>query len=326
MLKYIHDSKGNISLGMYFFAPDDGGGNGGGESNSGQQGQQQQTTIVTPFDNLNLEELDDTTRAAVEKGKAEFIATSQRATKLDSDLQHVTGLSRRFQADSDRLKVQLEKLNGTKTPESADPLLDEVTQQFRAAGYKEEDFNKLAPILSNVIKKAGQQQREQLGRDLAPLATTVLVQEATSAFQAARESNNDPLGMLQDNTVAEKVWTIVQDRISKGQETNIPIVLNLAKMQWVDEMANKAAKGEAPTIPKFTPPTIPNMNTGGFTFPGAGSNGLIAPIPRHVDPNAARTNMNEDTQNALAETFANMGKADGIYPKAFQPKSKGGKK
>lgn len=303
-----------------FLAPDDGGGTGGGDD-----GKQQQQTIATPFDNIKWDELDDETKTHLEQAKADFVATSQQSAKLKVDFEHQAGLARRFQSEADRAKAELDKVTGRSQQQDADPILTVVKDKLKAANYSEEDVAKLSPVFAAMFKDVGQVQRAQLGRDLAPLAGSVLTTEATNAFNMAK--SNDPMGMLSDNIVAEQVWTLVQDRVSKGLETNADIVLNFAKMAWMDQAAAKIQKGEkvefAPT--SSTPPGM-IAAPAKFTFPGAGANGLTPAFTRVPDPNAARTTLNEDTQNALAETFAALGTSTGLRPKAFPAKKSGGSK
>lgn len=301
------------------FLEEDKGGGGGGE---GSGGQQQQQTIATPFDNLAWDELDDETKGKFEKAKAEFIATSQQNAKDKAALEHQTGLARRFQSETDRLTAELNK--GKQLLQDVDPILTEVTAEFKAAGYKDEDVVKLAPTLAKILKKTGDIQRADIGKALAPLATTVLANDATNAFEQARSQVNDPLGYLQDNEIAEKVWAIITDRVSKGMETTPAVVTNLARMQWAESMEQKALKGEEIKMPTASSVsrTPTGMNMPRFSFPGAGNNGLSPAIPPTRDLNVARTTLNEDTQNALAETFSALKQSTGLAPKAFPGKGK----
>lgn len=316
MLRYMYGKR------TFRFLESDAGGGGGGDAG----GQQQQTPpkVETPFDNIAWDELDDQTKTALEKAKTEYVATLQRESKLKVDLEHQAGLSRQFQSAADRNKAELDRLTGGAKKDDPNPLLAVVQTQLKNLGYKDDDITKIAPAWAKMLEDAGNIQRTQLGRDLAPLATTVLASAATNAFEEARSQGSDPLGYLQDNDVAEKVWAVVQDRVAKGQETSAAIVTNLARMAWAESMEEKALKGEEIKLP--TPrmsTTPPGMTPPRFSFPGAGSNGMTPAIPPMRDSNAARTTLDPDTQAALAQTFSYVEQATGLSPKAFK---KGGKK
>ena len=285
---------------MHFLEENTGGGSGGGASGGGSG-----ETPPTPFDDIALDELDEPTRQAIEKGKKDFIATLQRANKLDVDLAHAQELSRRFQGDADRAKAEYEKITGKQKGggDEPNPLLDGIRADLKASGYKDEDVEKMAPTFIRMFNTFGGTLKSAIGKDLGPLASTVLTQEATSAFEMAQ--GNDPMGMLQIPEVAEVAWKHVQERIKTGQQTSADIVLNLAKMAYMDHAAAKAAKGEPiefTVVPAST--DRKSMNTT-FSYPGAGRiSPTIAAIPQ--DGKGAKTVLNSDTAAALASTFKDM--------------------
>lgn len=305
MLRYMYGKR------TLRFLEDDAGGGSGGQGGD--------ALPKTPFDDIAWDELDDVTKASLTKAKDEYVATLQREGKLKADLQHQTGLTQQFQSTADQHRAKLEQLTGGVKRDDPDPILTVVQTQLKNLGYKEEDIVKIAPAWAKMLQDAGNIQRTQLGHDLAPLATTVLASSATQAFEQARTQSSDPLGYLQDDEVAQSVWTVVQDRISKGQETTPAIVTNLARMAWAESMEKKAIKGEEIKLPTARIPTpLPNVTATRFSFPGAGNNGLAPAIPPTRDPNAARTQLDADTANALAQTFGHLEDATGLAPKAFK--------
>jgi hypothetical protein len=322
MIKLLHEC--GILRYPQFFAPDDAGGSGGGStsnpqgqaggSNGGPKGEEK-----SPFDDLPWDELDDATKEHLEKAKEQFVATLQRTKRLEVDLGRTTELQRRFQSEFDRLKAELEKARGGPQPEK-DDYLESVKVELKKAGYPDAEVDKMAPVFAGMFKSLTQIQKKELGHDLAPMAATVLGREAEAAFYTAMHS--DPLGMFQENEVAQRVWDMVQERTKAGEQTNPAIAANLAKIAWADF---QAAKKTNPNPPAPTEPpsfNFPGMRTG-LAIPGGGAAPSFTPPP---DPNAAKTTLNSDTEAALATTFKQMGSDTGVYPKKFQPAAKGARR
>lgn len=300
----------------HFFAPDTGGGSGSASATA--QGQtangevkEGQAAPPDPFKDLPWDELDDVTKAQLEKIRDSHVATLQRSTKLEADLKRVDGIARNFQSQLDRLKAEQEK---KAQPPERDEYLEGVKDQLRKSGFNADEVEKMAPIFAGMFKNMVPQLKREIGSDLLPLANTVLGREAEAAFMHAR--NNDPLQMLADPDVASKVWEMVQERVKNNEPTNYGVVSNLAKIVWADHQAelkvNPDAAKNRETNLNMMPPTLRT----GMSYPGANNAPTFTPPP---DPNAAKTQLNEDTRAALATTFRHLGAATGVYPKQFQP-------
>jgi hypothetical protein len=326
MIKLLHD-VGYCIYPMRFFAPDDAGGSGGSSQGGGTQGQaandggKKEGNEKTPFDDLPWDELDDTTRQSLEKIKGEHVATLQRARKLEGDLARTEGLQRRFQAEFDRLKAQVDKQTA---PPEKDDYLESVKAELKTAGYPDAEVDKMAPVFAGMFRSLTKIQKKEIGADLQPLAATVIGREAHSAFQEAMA--DDPLGMFQDKEVAQTVWNMVQERTKTGERTNPAIVANLGKIAWADRQAIlKANDGKPPTpapgdeVPAFN---FPGMRTG-LSIPGGGAAPTFVAPP---DPNAPRTTLNADTEAALKTTFQTMGKDINVYPEKFKPTTTKGRR
>lgn len=318
----------NKARGLWFSAPEtgssggggaasgDGTGNGGGGQGGGGD------TIKTPFDDLPWDELPEADRGKLEKAKVDFIATLQKSTKLETDLQKTTADARKFQSEKDRAEAELKRWK-PREQDADDPYLTAITEELAGAGYNPADASKMAPVFAGMFKRIGVLSRKEIAHDLGPVVGTVIAQEAQNAFQAAY--GQDPIGMLQVPEVAQAAWDHVKARVERGEQTDSAIVLNLAKMAYVDYVADKRSKGEeipamgSSALPS-TPP-LPGMRTG-MSYPGAANVHSIAPRP--ADPNAAKHVLNDDTRNALASTFKQMAPDLDILPKAFQ--TTGGKR
>lgn len=314
MMRYLDYAR---RYGLPFFDANTGGGSGGGSQGGaqgqpagggGQGGNGNQQTIKTPFDDLPWDELDDATKKQLETVRDAHVATLQRTQKLEADLGTSDKLARRFQSELDRIKADLDKNN---RPPEKDDYLESVKDQLVKSGFNKEEVDKMAPVFAGMFKNLLPTFKKEIGADLQPLAHTVLGREAESAFLHAKA--NDPLGMFAEPKVAERVWGMVEERTKAGEQTNHAIVSNLAKIAWADHQADLKANPNGPTQTQATQPT--QMRTA-MTYPGA-SNAPTFQTP--ADPNAPKTQLNSDTEAALATTFKHMGADTGVFPKRFQP-------
>lgn len=302
---------------MRFLAPDAGGGSGGGENPSGAAANggganDKEGTDLDPklFDSLPWDELDDNTRATLEKIKTGAVATLQSKQHLNQEFQRVDKLARGFQSEADRLKAEAEKAaKGMQQQNQDDPINQVIHTELIGAGYTDAEAIKLAPVFGNMFKKVGVIQTGEFGKALAPMAATVLAGQAQDAFLSAQQQ--DPIGMFQIPEVQQGVWDLVRQRVDKGMETDPAVVLNLAKMVYVDHQTAKAGGGGGGgggggnNPPGILPTTPPTMRTGGLFTTGPG--GTMIPIASQpTDPNAPRTVLNDDTRNALATSFRSM--------------------
>jgi len=299
MIKLYYNSRGG-RIPLHFSAPDDGGASGGAASS----GAGKEEAVKTPFDNLPWDELEDKDRVELEKARDTFVATLQSEAKLKGELEREKGLSSKFQSESDRLKAERDKQSRNE-PDKKDPTLDACIEELKNAGYPDDQAVKLAPVFAGMFKRVGIIQKQDIGKDLAPMAHGVLANQATTAFQQAQQQ--DVLGALKVPEVAQGVWNHVTEMVKQGQQVTVDVVANLGKMAWSDHIVAEIRAGRTPTLPAAetlpaTPP-ISGMNTGGFNFPGA----TLTPIAKQpTDSNPATHALNADTRAALATSFKSM--------------------
>ncbi len=304
------------------------GGNGGasGSGDSGATGSSGagggDEKIVTPFDSIDLNEFDEDTRNKLTQAKTDFVATLQQSRKTEAELIHERGLARRFQSTADRQQKELEKLQPRHREEDVDPYLEIAKAELKAAKYPEDQIEKLAPMFANMAKRTAEVQRQTIGRDLGPMASTVLATEAQNSFQTAQHT--DRTGVFQIPEVNQMVWNLVTKRMSEGQSTSPEIVASLGKMVFMDYYTAERDAGRDVKLPNGSaPPPPPGMNTApAFNYPGFGPSHIRPAIPSIRDPKAARTELNEDTHNALAQTFKHLQRDTNVAPKAFTAKIK----
>lgn len=308
--------------------------NGGGDKSGGG------VELLDPklFDDLPWNELDDETRATLNKIKDRSVATLQRATHLGQEFTRVDKLARDNQSRADRLAADANKKKKSTAGEGEggnkvvdDAYLSAVREELAGAGFPEEQATALAPVFANMFKKVGVIEREKLGKDLSPMAATVIAQQAQNSFVTAQQQ--DELGMFQIPTVSQQVWDLVRERANQGVDTTPEIVLNLAKMAYVDhqlsekkgggqqqqqQQQQQSDDGDRRPMPSILPVQPPTMTTAGlFGMPGGGA---IRPIvSQPSDVNAPKHQLNEDTRNALAASFRSMLAGSNIRPKELAP-------
>lgn len=274
-----------------------------------------------PWSGIDPDDLPPEIRTKVLKAKEAFATLQTQQQQAQQQAQQAEQRARQFQSNHDRLQQQLQTLTSGGNPNQpqADPkaaLVSQIEKALMERGVPEAQAKLQAPIHADLLSIQGDALRKEIGAGLAPMANMVLSQNAQNAW--TQVSMNDKLGAFQIPEVAQATWENVQHMLQGGQEVTPQIIDNLRRMNY---MAHLEANGG--TVPnqqqqqqqqqqQVNSPQFPNMSTR-FTFPGAGNFAHNPPPP--VDKNAPKTNLNADTQAALAATFAKMHPT--IRPKAF---------
>lgn len=335
MLRYMNGGGRlhRFSLGLMFHEPNTGANAtpaaaGNSNANNGGQGGQQNPETSQPapgmWDAVNMDELDEGTRRVIEAARADH---QRIATEL------VT-VSQQRQQDAQRIQ-QLEQTGQQRQqqqqqnqPAAEDPGLVRVKEYLRTQGYTPEQVNAQAPVFAGMFATMFPMFRDQIGRELAPLANSVIGNENTNNFAAAMQSPHGA-ALMADPAVAQAVWEVVEQQTAQGKTFSPDAVLNLAKMQYVDRTVlnpnpanntnlNPGTPPVSAFFPSLTPATPTNRSTGGgnFSFPGAH---MIRPAVVGGTPTGQPAMVNADTQAALASTFAELHRTTGVAPRAFQP-------
>lgn len=298
---------------LRFYGPSDDGKSGGGGANGGSSGV---GAGDDPFKDIPLDELDEATRTAITKGRAQIATLQSLPTELEATKKQL----RDFQSKADQMQAQLKKLTGGDKPVQ-DDYLQAAKDVLKQQGYDDKNIDQLAPVFANLLKSNNQILKKELGADLRPMAGAVISQESRAAFETAQEA--DDQGILGIPEVAEQVWQQVQERSKQGQPSNDVFILNLAKIAYVDHVA--ALRKEGKELPALQPtmPTTPNVNTGSFTYPGARASASARPVAQPADNGTkAKSTLNADTEAALAATFKELGRETKVFPKQFTPAAK----
>jgi hypothetical protein len=307
-----------------FNDPDTGASGGGGSSPGGagtgsgvvpaQNGATQggaDEPIVTPWDAIDLETLDEQTRSVTEAGIKAFKEQVTANRNLQKTAEQAIQTSRRFQSEYDRLNAQV---NPPKQ-EEVDQFEVETANYMRSQGYAPEVIKAQSKLLGGLMKHlTGTVIKREIGADLAPLANTVVGQENTYNFTAAQQSEvgAELLGIPE---VAQQVWEAVGKRTEAGAVLNADAILNLAKMFHYDHI--RANPGARPMLPNPPAPgsVRPTVNTS-LNFPGSGA--FLRPNNLAVPNAGGGPALNADTQAALEQTFGALENATGIAPTAYK--------
>lgn len=315
MLKWFINGRGLMKM----LAPDGGESGGGGGAQSGGK---PAVDVEKLFADLPLDELDDKTKqtlTTIKKSIGDGFATLQ--TQTQAELENIRKQARDFQSQKDKLQEQLDIVTGGKQPKK-DDYLAAAENVLRGQRYSEDQIKQHAPVFAELLKSHTQIVKRELGRDLGPMAQDVALGVARSSFQEAQQV--DDTGIMQIPEVAEKVWKQLQDHVSKGGAANPDFVINLAKIEYVNHGKELRAKGEKlPELFQSNGATT-TVTQPAFSFPG--SRGVAAGSrPLGETPktgNEPKTQLNPDTDAALAVTFRAMGRDTNVFPQKYKPATK----
>ncbi len=290
----------------FFFAPDTGASpNGQPASAAAQQGGAAEVdptasaVSADPFAGIDLDDLDPAARKVIEAAKTTFATTQKQAEQERKGREHFERLARKNQSGYDQLKAQVDKLTGNGTVSQDDPksaLLAKFTKTLTDKNVPEEQAKMQAGIMLEMFAEYGGVLKGEIGRDLAPFAGSVLMQEATNAWHQAAQ--NDKLGALQIPEVAERVWANAQELANNNQPVTAATIKNLASMAYVDHIETHGAPNTPPPVTPAMPyPTAPRYpNVGTPSYPGA-----VPFRPQVPDPNAARHALDPATAAAISK-------------------------
>lgn len=289
------------------------GATGGAVETSQQQQQQQQSS---PWDNINLTELDEPTRRVVEAAMADH----RRVAGENASLRQAAETQRQQQQRQPNQPAGQQQQQ--QQQQQADPVAEHVRKTLRARGFTDQQIEQQAPIFTEMFSGVLPVLRDQLGRDFAPLAGTVISHENENNFRDAQTSEAGQR-LFANPAVAQEVWNIVEQRTQAGQQFDTASILNLAKMVYFDhppqgetsqqQQQQQPAQTGSSFFPNMQPAPAPQRSTG-FSYPGAG---FVRPTVQQTNPNAGRHQVNDDTRAALAQTFGEISRTTGVAPKDF---------
>lgn len=255
--------------------------------------------IQDPFKGIDLDLLDDATRAKIVEAQKSFATIAK-------DAKEATGL--RAQASVHQAEIEKIRSQAIPTPlqkQSASPTFeDEVRQSYIDAGITDPKVLEAnVKLQMKMFDRFGARIGSTVGKALEPLQANDNNQLATLAFQEVRQTS----AYMQNDEVAEAVWSKVQNMVNKGAAPDPAVVANFAKIAYVDFMEKN------PNTPPPSPPqrTMTTQTTR-LTFPGAGHSTQL-PSARQVNNDP----LDPETSAAVNATIGLWPK----HPKGFDPKS-----
>jgi hypothetical protein len=289
----------------FYFAPDNGAPSGGSAQATGadpKQGQQQSEGNDDPFAQIDLENLDDKSKAAIEAIKGKFAT-------LQTTVQQTTQQVRQFQSAKDKVEAELNRVRSAvqdpaKATAQQDPqkvLIAQVEQTMIEAGVAPEAAKLQAPVMAKLMAAQREQIMREVGTGLTPVINTVFGQQAENAFNVARSL--DQTGAFAIPEVAQQIWNSCQQIAADGTTVTPETVKNLKAMHYMAHVEKNG--GNFATLQNNRTVAAPpvGMNTGGFSYPGAN---FVPVTPTVVDPNGARTVLDPGTKAALQNVFQLM--------------------
>jgi hypothetical protein len=276
---------------------------------------------VDPFKDINTENMDDASKAAVEKARVEFANAQKTAAEAKAEAEKIKGVASKYQSAADQYRNRLAQHNllddpqgrgggaRTQTPEQQQE--EQLVQAYMQKGMAEPAAKQLAATMMvglgvlkpGILNEVGSFLGPQIGK-LNGLAAQRYVDEFASSGESALA--------LKIPGVREAAMAIVDTMMQNRQDVTRPGVDAAIKMAMGEVMMKGGPEltklltgnGNGHTTPP--PPTQqPTWLQSIFGGASGGSGGFALP------PNAGRTNgaptpVNEDTARAAANLAAAM--------------------
>lgn len=297
-----------------FFAPNNGGGSGASSASGASSGAAgAEATKDDPWSKIDLDNLDDTSRAALTALKDQFAT-------LQTDREQKDALVREFQSKADKTAAELHRMKASlstaitgedptkSAPQGPAPeYIAEIERTMVESGVNAAAAKAQAPVMAKMLHAQEQQIMARMGAGIAPVANMVMLNEATQAFQFAKAT--DTTGVLSIPDVAQQVWNTATELAREGKQVTVETINNLKGMHFMAHaeknpsvFATLQMNGGVPPLPPTGRPAI-SVTTGGYSYPGA----TFAPaLHQPPDPNAPRTTLDPGTKSALQSIFSNL--------------------
>lgn len=283
----------------FYFAPDDGASaNGAAAQQAGAREGAASAVPVDPFEGIDFDDLDPAARKVLEKTREVFATTQKQAADERKAREYHEAQARKFQGQFDQLASQVQKQNGQQAAE--DPktvLIGKLTQQMVDKGIAPETAKLQAPLMADMLNTYGETLRQDIGRDLAPIAGSVIMRETEAAWN--QFVPNDKFGALQIPEVASAVWASATEIANSGTAVNAATIKNLTAMAYVEHLEKT---GQPVNQPASTPPPVQQRaypSVGVTSFPGS-----VPYRPAVADPRAPKHQLDSGTAAALAKISA----------------------
>jgi hypothetical protein len=311
----------NSKYGRILLAADKGGSSGGGstatvQSSGTSNPQGGGENVDDPWSNIDLDNLDDASRAAVNALRGEFATLQTSLQQKDTQVRQFQSAHDKTTAELNRIKQGLQTVATGHDPSvSADPMaayVSEVEQIMLQNNVAPAAAKAQAPVMAQMLKAQEEAIMKRVGAGVAPVANMVMNHQAEQAFNYARAT--DASGAMAIPEVAQAVWNSVQEIAAGGTPVTPQTVTNLKGMHFMAHAEKNPGifatlqMNRVPGLPSNPAPVggRPNavtVTTGGFNYPGATFAPLAGLAP---DPNAAKSVLDPGTKAALQNIFTVM--------------------
>jgi hypothetical protein len=276
-----------------FHAPD---GTGAADAN---QGGAKVEIVDDPFAKMDFNDFDPETRKLVEAAKTKLTSLQESVTQAEAKIKLGELQAQKLQSERDKLKA------GTATPELTGREAHLATFQkiLGARGVPETQRVPQSELMLELMEEFGKTLKQDIGRDLGPLASSVISREAEFAYSQAEQT--DKLGMLQVPEVAKQVQEQITAMVQSGQPVSSQVVKNLASMVYTQHLE---ANGGTPNLQQSQSSVLPNF--------GGRVSGNHAYKPQQPQGKQASV-LDADTDRALQVVMGEWFKS-GVKPKAYR--------
>jgi hypothetical protein len=299
--------------GMLFLKQEgvEGGGAATGAGNSSaSNGGEGDIDLKTVFPGVDLDNLDDSSRAAL-------TAQAKQFATLQVEQQKTVEQMRQFQSRADQSAAELQRIKSSITGNQpvTDPAaaqLSEIEQIMVSNGVSAAAAKSQAPIMQKLLDAQRKNILSEVGQGVAPVADMVLKHQAEQAFNVTR--SQDRMGAFEIPEVAQAIWNSTMELVRSNTPVTPETVKNLKAMHLMAHAESNPgvfATLQMNPVPGVSQPPggvpgsrVPlNVTTGGFNYPGAMFSSL-APAP--ADPNAPKTTLDAGTRTALQSIFSQL--------------------
>lgn len=333
MIRFLNSRYGRKG---FLLEPDNGnnpvGGNQPADPNNQPQ-QQNQPQVKSPFEGIDRDLLDSSTREAIEKAERDMADLRGRAAQAST-----------FQSAADTYKAQLEQhqqalqqlqnqqqQNQPNQPNKQLSPIEQLEKDYLDAGLPPENAKQAAKINGVVLTRAFDRYQQQQDQRLAPVIANVVGSNAQEAFTQAFA--NDQHGHYNDPALRQRLWERTQEIANSGNLVSPDMILNLARIFKMEQLESSGFQQvqqqpslqqmqnqqfvNAPFVPNSPlqglPPTVQGTR---FSFPGAG---IQARAPQQQQSSQTGATNDPDVLAAMGATVSQWGKKPSAYKNLPDP-------
>lgn len=227
-----------------------------GESAS-QASTQEQQAASDPYEGIDLDELPDNVRAAIQKSRGEFTTLQTQATEAAQKAQKAEHFARQQQSEKDRLAGIVKKHNlpeDGKQQQQGDNRQANLAAKFEKDGLKPE----AALAYAKMFIENNDMVRKEILEELTPLAASLGNMQADTLLASARAANAPVFAIPEINKM---VTDNLAALVSQGSVVTKETIEHLTQMAYGSIAMNTPEKLK-PVAPQGIPIFGQNLTTG----------------------------------------------------------------